>query len=99
MAAGESGWRRANQDGGGRIRMAAGESGYGGRIRIRWAYQDSGVAECDSASRSNTSDCSGSTPGKEGAPKKFLVNSSRTKSRNPTINIATKHDINANKNR
>jgi len=44
-------------------------------------------------------DRSGGALGNEGASKKFLVNSSRTKSRNPNINIATKHDIDASRSR
>jgi len=75
------------------IRMAAGESGR------RSANQDCGVAECVSASRSNARVCSGSPLGNEGTPKKSLVNSSRIKFRNPNISIATKHKINASKNR
>jgi hypothetical protein len=82
---------RPNQDGG--AQDAAGDSGW------RRAIQDSGVAECDSESRSNAGDCSGAF-GKEGAPKKFLVNSSPINARNPAnINIATKHSIDASKKR
>jgi hypothetical protein len=57
--------------------------------------QDSGVAERDSACSSDSWVCSGSPLGKEGAPKKFLANSSRTRTRNPNINSTAKHRINA----
>jgi hypothetical protein len=61
--------------------------------------QDSGAAECDSASRSDSWVCFGGPLGKEGAPKKFLASNSRTRTRNPNANTATKHRINASKTR
>src|SRR5260370_42533846 len=61
--------------------------------------QDCGAAECDSVSRSGSWICSGGPLGREGAPKISLANNSRTRTRNPNANSATKHRINASKTR